>query len=469
MLCRQIFAFSIVALVLGGAPGCCCCVRGFKGPVPQPQPVPQPFPQDGIVVGPKDKLDGIKVDDRKPDDKKVDGIKLVDKLDKDALNKLIDKLNKKDKKDGPPPPVDLEDVSTGGPLVADPLPKPLQPVTDPKGSVMLPKEGKGINNDPCRYPWRTSPIVAVASGGGKKGGAAVWQVWDLQAMKQLGTVPGEAGAGLVLSPDGAYLGIEMRKGIKLTGMQFYTVADGQPLKELRTSFSTDSRAAVVDFVAPGQVYALNTAGANKALVKLWDVKTGEQLASYNTEGIATRNHVATSPGGRFLATFNLISHKIHIYEVQSGKELRTTQVKFPGGQFHNPLALAFSDDGKALAALYETGPTAGRIRAWDFATGKRIADHAFTHSVDNIIRAGAYRQPLVWLPDGSGWFVWGQLMVDRQVGKVFWTMPPQDAKIPWPRRFLDNDHIATVMGVAPQRRMEIVTLPRDEIEAARKK
>ena len=101
---RQCLFLVIASMLLSSLPGCCCCVRGFRGPMPQPQPQPQPFPQDGIVVGPKDKLDGIKVDDRKPEDKKVDGIKLVDKLDKDALNKLIDKLNKKDKKDGPPPP-----------------------------------------------------------------------------------------------------------------------------------------------------------------------------------------------------------------------------------------------------------------------------------------------------------------------------------------------------------------------------
>src|SRR5438067_6417575 len=39
---------------------------------------------------------------------------------------------------------------------ADPLRKPPQPVTDPKGSVMLPREGKGIQNDPVRYPWGPS-------------------------------------------------------------------------------------------------------------------------------------------------------------------------------------------------------------------------------------------------------------------------------------------------------------------------
>ena len=58
--------------------------------------------------------------------------------------------------------------------------------------------------------------------------------------------------------------------------------------------------------------------------------------------------------------------------------------------------------------------------------------------------------------------------LDKVGGKVFWNMPPQDPVIPWPRRFVDADHLVTVMGKVPQRRFEIVTLPRAEIEAARK-
>src|ERR1043166_4041337 len=223
MIYRRLLAFFIASSVLSTLPGCCCCMPGFRGPKPQPfpqQPAPQPVvpqPQDGFVVGP-----GA---DKKDDIKPADGNQPVDKTDRTGKKGKkplpLDLLPPKDNKDGPPPPVDLEDVSTGGLLTADPLPKPLVPVSDPKGSVALPLEGKGINNLPVRYPWAASPVVALTSGGGKKGGMAAWQVWDMQAMKKLGEVPGQSGATVIVSPDGAYLAIEVFKGatVKPFGVQ----------------------------------------------------------------------------------------------------------------------------------------------------------------------------------------------------------------------------------------------------------
>jgi len=472
MSCRQCLFLVIASMLLSTLPGCCCCVRGFRGPMPQPQPQPQPFPQDGIVVGPKDKLDGIKVDDRKPEDKKVDGIKLLDKLDKDALNKLIDKLNKKDKKDGPPPPVDLEDVSTGGPLVADPMRKPLARVTDAKGSVLVPREEPGvIQNDPFRFPWTPSPVVAVLSEGDKKGGGQAWQVWDMQAMKQLGAVD-KPGGTIYVSPDGLYLGIEVYKPgtVHVAGVQVYNVADGKPLKLLPTRFAVDSTIGTTDFAGPGQMYSLQASGTNAALVKLWDVKTGEQLSSFNVTAWVDRRTVGQSPGGRYLATWDTFKRILHIYEFATGKEVRTIQLKLPFVQFSSCQGIAFSDDGKELAIWLEMGGTSSRIRVYDVVTGKRTFDHDLGQSLANKTQfAMFHKMPFLWLPDASGWFVYGQFMIDKKRGNVFWTMPPQDPKIPWPRRFVDNDHIVTVMGKAPQRRLEIVTLPREEIEAARKK
>jgi hypothetical protein len=111
-----------------------------------------------------------------------------------------------------------------------------------------------------------------------------------------------------------------------------------------------------------------------------------------------------------------------------------------------------------------------RIRVYDVVTGKRTFDHDVGQALEKkALLPNFHKMPFLWLPDGSGWLVYGMFMIDKTRGKVFWTMPPQDPKIPWPRRFVDNDHIVTVMGKAPQRRLEIVTLPREEIEAARKK
>jgi hypothetical protein len=474
MVARSFLALSVVALILGALPGCCCCVPGFGGrvpqpqpfPQPQPQPMPQPFPQDGVAVGPgPDK----KADDRKQDDRKIDEFK---RDNNQAPDKKAGGGKAMDKKDGPPvkQPA-LDDVATGGPLVADPLRKPLAPVKDARGSIELPREEPGaLSNDPIRYPWVTSPIFAVAS---SDQGPARWQVWDMQAMKQLGTVPGGSGSTVYVSPDGEYLGIEVRKpmSIETAGTQIYRVADGQALKLLPTRFATDSTIGVTDFAGPGQMYSVQSAAFKKARVKVWDVKTAEQLASFETPSCLDHPYVVTSPGGRYLAMVDPHgTSAIYIYELPGGKEVRTIQIRLPQASYTRCLGLMFSDDGKELASLFEIGGTSSRIRVWDVASGKRTVDHSITPPLEKTAKnVGFYRTPLLWLPDGSGWFVFGQLMVDKVRGKVFWTMPPQDPVIPWPRRFVDADHVVTVMGKAPQRRFEIVTLPRDQIEAARKK
>jgi WD40 repeat protein len=259
--------------------------------------------------------------------------------------------------------------------------------------------------------------------------------------------------------------------IETAGTQIYRVADGQALKLLPTRFATDSTIGVTDFAGSWQMYAVQSAGFKKARVKVWDVKTGDELASFETPSCLDRPFVVTSPGGRYLAMYDHFgTSSIYIYELPGGKQVRTTKVNLPQASYTRCQALMFSDDGKELAGLFEIGGTSSRIRVWDVASGKRTVDHGFTPPLERTAtNVRFYRVPLLWLPDGSGWFVFGQLMVDKVRGNVFWKMPPQDQAIPWPRRFVDADHLVTVMGKAPQRRFEIVTVPREEIEAARKK
>jgi hypothetical protein len=137
--------------------------------------------------------------------------------------------------------------------------------------------------------------------------------------------------------------------------------------------------------------------------------------------------------------------------------------------------MAFSNDGKELAVLAH-GDAGDYLQAWEFETGKRTADHAFagpllrTAKSGGIVHLQAYPTPLLCLPDGSGWFVYGQLMIDHDKGNVFWTLPPEDPNVLFERRFLDANHLATVVA-KPQlpRQLEIITLPKEEMAAARKK
>jgi WD40 repeat protein len=373
-------------------------------------------------------------------------------------------------KPNPPPPKKVED--DGGPVVGpklepDPVREPLEPLTDPKGTLPVPADKL---NDPVRYSWVASPIVAVSSRKSKKA-EGVWQVWNLRTMKQLGSVPGPIGSEVMLSADGAYLAMPVfgKGAVVSSAVKVYRVEDGQALHTFQVKWGNDSRIPVADFAGPGQFLSVQPIGAD-AEVKVWDVKTGDVVASFNTKGIPSRKSVCLSPGGRYLVTFESIKRLVHIYEVATGKHLRTITPKLPPASYYNSRTLVFSNDGKELALLAD-GDNRDRLQAWDFETGKRTADHGFGKAIMQMAQPiHFHRVELEWLPDRSGWFAYNQMLIDHDRGNIFYKIPPQDLQVPWNRRFLDRDHFATVM-VTPtgQRQLEIVAAPRAEIDAARKK
>ncbi len=365
-----------------------------------------------------------------------------------------------------------DDEPVGPRVDADPLPEPLQPPADPHGTLPLPSADETRNN-PVRYPWGPGPIVAVASA---KRNDDVWQVWNLQSMKQLGTVPGPSGADLKLSPDGTYAALPTHApgSIRTSGLEIYTIADGKALRKLPVRGGNDSRIGITDFAGPGQFLSLQNAGQG-GVATVWDVKTGEQICTFKTVGHISHSSDALSPGGRYLAmfdSFDFQNHTIHVHEVTTGKVVRTIKPKLPQASYYTCQGLAFSWDGKELAVLIDSDGS-DYLHAWDFETGKRTAAHPFKPPLAKAanVPSPGFLGTLEWLPDRSGWFAYSQVMIDRERGNIIWNLPQKDpAKGLWVRRFLDADHYATVVDKSPrQRQLEIFELPKDEIDAARKK
>jgi WD40 repeat protein len=296
-----------------------------------------------------------------------------------------------------------------------------------------------------------------------------WEIWNLQSMKKLGAV-GSISFSPLVSPDGTYLAMNVYgQGIRPTGIEIFTVADGKSVRKI----PGDTERGITGFVGGDLFLSVQGQGRNGS-VRLWNVKTGEEVSSFQVVGSVDVWWWAVSPGGRYLALYDTFDakHVINVYELKTGKLVRTFHPKLPSAQWYNCMGLAFSYDGKEFAALITVQGKADRLQAWDFETGQRTLDHSFATPLEKTAKVpvGMRQTALQWLPDGSGWIAYQALLIDRKRGNVFWTIPQDDPdKAYWVRRFLDANSVATVAGQKPRRQLEIITLPKDQLEAARKK
>src|SRR5262249_48062223 len=95
-------------------------------------------------------------------------------------------------------------------------------------------------------------------------------------------------------------------------------------------------------------------------VHLWDAASGKQLREIKIEDGWTYG-VAISPDGKLLATASGDAH-VELWEVATGNRLQ-------GWNANKPRAVAFSPDGKLLAASGE-----GSIHLWATATGEKLRE-----------------------------------------------------------------------------------------------
>jgi WD40 repeat protein len=194
------------------------------------------------------------------------------------------------------------------------------------------------------------------------------RLWEFASGKELWAAAGNASASpLAFAPDGKTLLTRSSTG----ELQLREAATGKELWQ--TKVSPQPRATVIPaFAADGKTIALKT---NDGSIKLLDAATGQALPHFAVQldikkFFTVFGPAVFSPDGKLLASAsserrdNKILGVVHIWETESGKELR--QINGPDGT-RTPVPV-FTPDFRAVA----WAALDGTIRLYELETGKEI-------------------------------------------------------------------------------------------------
>jgi WD40 repeat protein len=230
--------------------------------------------------------------------------------------------------------------------------------------------------------------IAAAFRNVRSNGAGVG-LWDTTTHKLAGNQPLYMNetfiSSVAFSPDGrtvaaGYLGAH---GTTIGGVLLWDVAAGQRLGDgalvvnegdvLNVSFSPDGKTIAAGYSVPARVGSVGSGG-----VVRWDVASRKRL---NDEPLTVNEGwvkgVAFSADGKtiaagFTAHFTGYSRSgVVLWDAAACKRLGDEPLMVKEGYV---VPVAFSPDGRTLAAGYDTSKGGGGVILWDVATRKRVRD-----------------------------------------------------------------------------------------------
>ena len=247
---------------------------------------------------------------------------------------------------------------------------------------------------------RTLAVGVQGTHGGKV------QLWDVQTTRERREIatPGSNLSSVAFSPDGQTLGAVVDRSVFLwetrTGERLgptLHLGGGRIDQRWALSFTPDGRKLVTTQDTPGR----HAAGKRTIL---WDLRTHKAVRTYGFGGAMT-----LAPNGRTVALLNDV---VTLLDLASGR-VRT----LPRGGHRPGYVLAFSPDGRTLAASTQDGP----IVEWDVPsatvkevlTGPVVVVSALAFSQDgNTLYGGAGSSVVAWDTGGR-----------RRLGRLF-AFPP---------------------------------------------
>ena len=193
-------------------------------------------------------------------------------------------------------------------------------------------------------------------------------MWDVATGEKTAVIEGSSVSSVALSPDGKMIAAghdHYTDNINTYNTQLWDVATQALVATLEGHYS---KVFAVDFSPDG---TLLVSGSNDGTIRLWDVATGDSLASsdWHTFGLFAVWDLQFSPDGTRIAAVG--SDQIKVWDaanLATGQEIITLEDEGQG-VFEGPKSVRWSPDGTMLAAGYDEGA----IRLWDVAAESLVA------------------------------------------------------------------------------------------------
>lgn len=198
--------------------------------------------------------------------------------------------------------------------------------------------------------------------------AAAGKLWDVKTRQQLDIIENKGLSDLTFSPDGKILAGADRRTFPRTSrndpsmnegvVKLYNVETGQLLNTLiatrRTKWGEPRERVESIAFSPDSTKIASGAGHD---VKLWDVETGKNIATFQGQKGKVES-IAFSPDGTKLAVG--ADEGVKLLDILTEKH-----IDLLGAMWNQ--SVAFSPDGKTLASASGVG-----VRLWEVSTGKSL-------------------------------------------------------------------------------------------------